>query len=544
MSAATSASAADWFVKVDGVTGNDGKSWETAFNLADAITAINSETVSTGDNVYFAGGTYYYPELRADGTAMVTGIKMQNKFVNLHGGYPTDLTGTAKPELSYPTATPTVLNGDTNRSGVPDDGDVRNLIFVQTTKASGLLSDENRSVLIEGFTLKGAYYNGTKGTELGAINCDMSRTVTIRHCTFTGNKCTNAGAAFSNSGSRTQFIDCVFEGNEGKDAGIAINQSKRGDADTYFRPAVMLERSLITGNKAVGEGGAGGSAIRINHGEVYILNSTITDNSGYHKGAIHMNTATGLYVFSSTIANNHDQVTTYGTGIYGTVTPTINLMNSYVVSDGADGNVPAIMVDAMTTPVKSVFTSDGGNIMGYALFTGTDAGFEDNLSDALVDGYDSYGTANTAKSLFGECALTDNGGYSKVLVPAESVHYFAPSDLKGMMASYYRAPFAVDETVDQRNVARQAVTAVGAYDDANNNTSVCDEIADNAARLRVWSVGNGVFGMSVVADNVTVYGMTGNVVAKAQKTDIVDLSALANGVYVIVADGNAAKVVR
>jgi hypothetical protein len=202
------------------------------------------------------------------------------------------------------------------------------------------------------------------------------------------------------------------------------------------------------------------------------------------------------------------------------------------------------MVDAMTTDVKSVFNSDGGNIMGYALFTGTDAGFKDNLSEVLVDGYDSYGTANTAKSLFGECALTDNGGYSKVLVPAESVHYFAPSDLKGMMASYYKAPFTVDETVDQRNVARQQVTAVGAYDDANNNTSVCDEIADNAARLKVWSVGNGVFGMSVVADNVTVYGMTGNVVAKAQKTDIVDLSALANGVYVIVADGNAAKVVR
>jgi hypothetical protein len=371
----------------------------------------------------------------------------------------------------------------------------------------------------------------------------MSRTVVIRHCTFTGNKCVNAGAAFSNSGSRTQFIDCVFEGNEGKDAGIAINQSKRGDADSYFRPAVMLERSLITGNNAVGEGGAGGSAIRINHGEVYIINSTITDNSGYHKGAIHMNTGTGLYVFSSTIANNHDQVSTYGTGIYGTATPTIKIMNSYVVGDGTDGEVPAIMVDAMTTNVKTVFNSDGGNVMGTALFTG-DSGFKDDFSEVLVDGYDSYGSANTAKAVFGACALSDDGGYSKVLAPEKIVRYFAPNDLAGMMSSYYKAPFTVDETVDQRNVARQKVTAVGAYDYDENNTSVSDEITSNTTRFKVWSVGDGIYGMSIFADNVTVFSIAGNVVAKAANTDVIDLSSLANGIYVIVADGNAAKIIR
>ncbi|MEZ3521394.1 MAG: hypothetical protein K1V78_07855 [Muribaculaceae bacterium] len=154
------ATAAKWFVKVDAPDGNDGKTWETAFNLADCISKISE--MNTGDDVYFAGGEYFYPQLQASGNAMVTGIKMQNKPVNLHGGFPADLSGTAVPELSYPTDTPTILNGDRNGNGKADEGDMRNLIFVQTTKAETALLQNPQQCLIEGFTLKNAYYAVTK----------------------------------------------------------------------------------------------------------------------------------------------------------------------------------------------------------------------------------------------------------------------------------------------------------------------------------------------------------------------------------------------
>ncbi len=537
------ATAAKWFVKVDAPDGNDGKTWETAFNLADCISKISE--MNTGDDVYFAGGEYFYPQLQASGNAMVTGIKMQNKPVNLHGGFPADLSGTAVPELSYPTDTPTILNGDRNGNGKADEGDMRNLIFIQTTKAETALLQNPQQCLIEGFTLKNAYYAGTKGTELGAINVDMTHIVTIRNCVFTGNKCENAGAAFSNSGSQTHFIDCIFEDNEGQSAGIAINQSKRGDAEKHFKPSAIVERCLISGNRGIGEGKvAGGSAIRLNSGSVYIINSTITGNKGYKQASIHLNDGTQLYIASSTIADNEETFPSTGSAIYSTGTPKIRIINSYILGMENDESVPAICLSEMTTKVSSVLTSDGGNVLGKCDFTSAEEGgeaFENNFaSDVVIAGYDDYKDANTPFSVFGRTGLQDKGGFSKVLVPNTFVRPYNKSDFAGLFKSEYKCPVDVNDIVDQRNVERPAVIAVGAYDESA--VTGIDAVKTDSS-ISVSFIGNGLYRLSEAADNITVSDLSGRILSSTYG-EIVNLGAYPAGVYIIVADGAVCKVVR
>ncbi len=539
-----SASAASWFVKVDAPSGNDGTTWETAFNLADCITKMAD--MSKGDNVYFAGGTYYYPEKQASGNALVTGLKMQNNPVNLHGGYPADLTGTTVPELTYPTTTPTVLNGDRNGNGIADEGDMRNLIFVQTTKAETSLLSNPQKVLIEGFVLTGAYYNGTKLTELGAINVDMTHLVTVRNCIFRGNRSVNAGAAFSNSGSQTHFIDCIFEDNEGQSAGIAVNQSKRGDADSYFKPMAVLERCLITGNRGVGTGSvAGGSAIRQNAGSIYILNSTITGNSGYKQASIHMNDATQLYIASSTIADNEVELPETGSAIYATGTPKIRVINSYILGLQNYDDVPAINLADMTTKVSNVLVSDGGNIFGCCNFSAAADGgeaFDNNFaSDVIITGYDNYSDSNTPYSVFGRSGLQDKGGFSKVLVPQEFTRYYNRSDFAGLVVAEYKCPVQVSDEVDQRDVMRPAVIAVGAYDAEGTGSGV--EAASVKSKLGISAIGNGLYRLSDAAASIRVYDLSGRLMLSSEG-EIVNLCSFASGVYIVEADGLTCKLVR
>lgn len=539
------ASATPYFVKVDAPAGNDGTSWEKAFNLADVITAISTKALQNGDDVYFAGGTYYYPEQQASGNPLLTGIKLQNIAINLHGGYPADLTGTATPELTYPTATPTVLNGDTNRNGVNDDGDLRNLIFVQTTKEATDLLQADRSILIEGFTLTGAYYNGSKGNELGALNVDMTQTVTVRHCVFTGNKCVNAGAAAANSGSRTRFIDCVFSDNEGKDAGIAVNMSKRGDADKYFKPAVTVERCEISGNRAVGEGSvAGGSAIRVNAGSLYILNSTITGNTGYKQGAIHLNSDTYLYIGSSTIADNDMVSPAYGSAVYAKGKPHIRAINSYILGIADDDANPVMLVNEMTTKVSDVFTSDGANVIGTSVFFGEEgSGFQDNFADVIIPDYDFYGDKYTAKSVFGTAGPVDKGGFSKVLVPLEVKRVYSKTDFAGVYKSEYKCPYDVDDTVDQLGTTRPDKVAIGAYDPTGTD-GIADITGEAAQSLQAIALGGGVYQLSATVQTLAVYNLSGALVARGTDTAVVDLSAAPAGVYIVRTDAGTVKIVK
>lgn len=530
------ANATNFFVKVDAPSNNNGLSWESAFNIADFITAIGT-SVLDGDAVFFAGGVYY--------PSKTTGIKMQNIALTLKGGYPTNLSGTDTPELAYPTATPTVLNGDNNNDGVPNTGDVRNAIYVQTTDKP--LMATKRDILIQGFTLKGCYYSGTNAYEAGAICADCTQSVTLRNCTFTGNECVNGGgAAFSNSGSKSYLKDCIIENNKTGDAGAAVRSTKRGSAAAYFTASVTIERSLLADNEltkvpAAGASVSGGSAIRLSSGDMWILNSTIANNKGYNKAAIDMDSGTNLYVGSSTIANNQNANTSapLGSAIHATTLATIKILNSILV--GVKGSTePVVYFEGLPTKSSSQFVSSGANIVGACTFVGGD-GFVDDQQSIWDTQYDDQKASNTYENLFGNNTLADNGGFSKTLVLTSPKSLFEVSWIEGFFTQEYNCPFEVDESVDQRNVIRSANTIVGAYDSAITPNSTQDVV--NESNLTLIYYGNSIYSIKGATSVINVLDINGRFI-KIEKENIVDMSNLPKGFYLLSTKGKTFKIIH
>lgn len=527
-----SVSATNYFVKTDAPSENNGLTWESAFNIADFISAIGT-TIVDGDAVYFAGGTYY--------PTLTTGIKLQNVNLTLKGGYPTNLTGTNIPELIYPTATPTILNGDNNADGIPNTGDVRNVIYVQTTN-TGYMAIE-RNTLIQGFTLTNCFYSGTTASQTGAICADCTQTVTIKNCIFENNLCENGGgAAFSNSGSKSYLVDCIIKENKAGDAGAAIRSTKRGTAAAYFTASVTVERCLFADNELTKTGSvAGGSAIRLSSGNMWILNSTIADNKGYNKGAIDMDSGTYLYLCSTTIANNQNTNTDApkGSAIHATTAATIKLINSIMV--GVKGSAePVVYFENMSGQTSSQFFSDGANIVGLCTFVGGD-GFVDNQQDIWDTVYDDCSSDNTYDAIFGANILTNNGGFSKTLALSSSKTFYEAAWLDDFVSTEYGCPFDVDELVDQRNIARSTNTSVGAYDSMLETNAVGDVMNENGIIL--INKGNDSYCIDGMISGIKVIDMQGCIIKEVQE-NIVNLSDLRKGVYLLFTTGKTFKIIR
>ena len=133
--------AATWFVKVDGGTGTAGTTWPGSWNFETFIKKLDGGQIADGDVVCFAGGVY-----RSDA---VTVMRIKNRVLTLRGGYSPDLRVSMTPDLDYPTETPTIIVGDSNNSGKPDDYDVRNIFYIDGSDAPAV----ERNITIEGFTL-------------------------------------------------------------------------------------------------------------------------------------------------------------------------------------------------------------------------------------------------------------------------------------------------------------------------------------------------------------------------------------------------------
>ncbi len=239
VSVAFQAPAAKWFVKVDGSSTTAGTTWPGAWNLDTFLARLADGSIADGDDVFFAGGVY-----RSDAVTMV---RINRKCIGLHGGYSPDLRVNMTPELDYPTETPTIFVGDSNGSGKADDYDVRNFFYIDGSD----FPTSERNILIEGFTLTGAYYEGSDPAECGAVCVNLAQGVTLRHCILSGNSARyDGGAALTVNGSTVHVADCIFTGNTAACSGAAIRAvsavSSTGDS---FDPIVVVERSLLEGNK-------------------------------------------------------------------------------------------------------------------------------------------------------------------------------------------------------------------------------------------------------------------------------------------------------
>lgn len=151
------AAATTYFVKCDASDGTSGTTWPAAMNLQGFIDRLGSGAFADGDVVCFAGGVYRMPSAAP---IVISGLD-----ITLRGGYAPDLRMKETPELIYPTTTPTLLTADVNLSGRPDEGDARNIFYIDNSAAP----DAPRRVTVEGFTLTGCYYAGTNAYEAGAV---------------------------------------------------------------------------------------------------------------------------------------------------------------------------------------------------------------------------------------------------------------------------------------------------------------------------------------------------------------------------------------
>lgn len=230
----------NYYVKADANDLKSGNSWLTAMNFSDFQKKLNDGTIKDGDVICFTGGIY----------RLSTPIVLKNMSITLKGGFPTNLKGTAIPEISYPVLMPTIITGDANFDGKPSEGDCRNIFYIDNSDAPNV----ERNILIQGFNISGCYYSGENTYESGAICANLTHNVTIRNCIIQGNKCVQGVAAgFSNSGSVVHLIDCVLQDNESHDGGAAINSSSKSSSVNgtvvNYVPKTIVERCQITDNQ-------------------------------------------------------------------------------------------------------------------------------------------------------------------------------------------------------------------------------------------------------------------------------------------------------
>lgn len=311
----------------------DGSSWDNAFTLSNFVSHIANG--NPGDIYYFAGGTY-------NPSATIT---MAEPYT-LIGGYDPELTGTTVPELTYPSATPTIFSGDANQSGSFDEGDLAQIISVGLANTL----EKEMEMRIQGIDFTGAY-NTDKGKEptIGALHLKDCNNIVAQCCRFYKNKSLGyGGAALRQEYSTSHFMDCEFTDNEADSRGAAIRLSSNSKTKGY----ATLDRCLIARNTVKDKVG---SAILVQHGQrLAIVNSTVYGNKAASGGAIYSNGKNTdfqneVLIISSTLAGNEGGVQLQLAG-----TANMKFINSILCGDNfttteGDGNILDAYTDVFGT---------------------------------------------------------------------------------------------------------------------------------------------------------------------------------------------------
>ncbi|MEE9438332.1 MAG: right-handed parallel beta-helix repeat-containing protein, partial [Saprospiraceae bacterium] len=193
-------------------TVQDGSSWEDAFvDLDKALQAA-----CPGSSIYIAQGIY-----NANDTMSMNGTIDEDAFFevthsyHLFGGFP---SGGADFEDRNGELYPTIISGDNNNNGIPDQGDAHTLFFIRdnlTCHIEGLIFENTYADVDDVFdptSASGAIYN------LGDVE--------VTNCVFRHNRTTNSngvGAAWFNRNESTpKIVNCLFYDNVANSSGGAI----------------------------------------------------------------------------------------------------------------------------------------------------------------------------------------------------------------------------------------------------------------------------------------------------------------------------------
>ena len=568
--------ATTYFIKPDGSDMNDGLSWEQAISYDFFAENMEGGNFADGDVFCFAGGVYKLSSPDFDKYLSV------NRSVTFLGGFDPNSTGT-NTEITYPSPYETVISGciESDVAAVP--GNRTHLWYMERKDGD---QPVRINVTVKGFTFKHAFRNYDSASSYKGAVMVFNTDLDMQWCNFIQN-----GAAFiGTSGltliaSEANISDCVFSENFSAEKGAALGlfKSSAYAGDEYLTQAVV-QRCQFTDNyfttdyypeAEYGDDGKPaytnklrGTAIFLGSEDerlrLYLVNSLVADNYTEGFGVIMGYPGTTMYMISNTIANkdyNSEQETRtvsankngtkdVGRGLGVMSYGGYNYMaNNYIVNgvlgESAPSN-PAILLSRSGATRPGTWNSGGYNISGTAWYCTTWTTPRDRTqtpeiqATSLLYLSDTDEETYTYADVFGDNTFGDNGGFSQTLAPVSPVKSLTIDELNALKTEW-NLPENINLAVDQRGFKRASTTCVGSYD-ADATSGIADVIA--ADRLSVCTLGNGLFSVNGAQAEATVYNLSGNVVKVVPANDVIDLSSLAKGVYIIHVDGEAFKVIK
>ena len=132
-------------------------------------------------------------------------------------------------------------------------------------------------------------------------------------------------------------------------------------------------------------------------------------------------------------------------------------------------------------------------------------------------------------------------GYSRVIAPLEAYRNVS-LDASRAIAEAWNLPAELDLTLDQTGATRPETTVPGAYDEENyKQTGIVAAMTDGDFSLR--AMGAGRYAVCGTEGAAAVYDLGGRrlVAVYVAEGDILDLSALASGIYIVSVNGMSVK---
>lgn len=568
--------ATTYFIKPDGSDMNDGLSWEQAISYDYFAENMEGGNFADGDVFCFAGGVYKLSSPDFDKYLSV------NRSVTFLGGFDPNSTGT-NTEITYPSPYETVISGciESDVAAVP--GNRTHLWYMERKDGD---QPVRINVTVKGFTFKHAFRNYDSASNYKGAVMVFNTDLDMQWCNFIQN-----GAAFIGTSGLTLIAsdanvsDCVFSENFSAEKGAALglftSSAYAGDeyltqavvqrcqfTDNYFTTDYYPEAEYGDDGKPAYTNKLRGTAIFLGSSDerlrLYLVNSLVADNYTAGFGVIMGYPGTTMYMISNTIANkdytteqetrtvsaNKNGTKDVGRGLGVMSYGGYNYMaNNYIVNgvlgESAPSN-PAILLSRNSATRPGTWNSGGYNISGTAWYCTTWATPRDRTQTpeiqetSLLYLSDTDEETYTYADVFGDNTFGDNGGFNQTLAPVSPVKSLTIDELNALKTEW-NLPENINLAVDQRGFKRASTTCVGSYD-ADATSGIADVIA--ADRLSVCTLGNGLFSVNGAQAEATVYNLSGNVVKVVPANDVIDLSSLAKGVYIIHVDGEAFKVIK
>ncbi len=502
--AATPLFAATYYVTPEGDGSKDGSSWENAFDTE----AFREQALKNTD-----GDVYN----------LAAGIYEPSKCIAVKKGTYAIINGAIGSERS-------VLDGSKIESQATNKLVLESLIKIQTVTAHG---NETKPAEINNIDFKSVSTNietdpgddsdasyGTGGS--GALFVYNSGYVTINSCNFYDNKAAGklGGAAAHLRSSTVTFKNCQFSGNSAVSRGGAVRMSSNNNKKGYTTFSnCVFNKNTVSENFGI---------IFQSHGvELNLINCTVVENKSD-------GTENAAAVLSNGKSSNPNQVTVVNSTIAGN-TP------SQIGFNGKDANlrmVNSVIVGAEGTEAFNFNASED--------FANVVSGGYNYAGPVAVGNFwkdtDTHGEAYNYASIYGTNTLNADNR----LMPATYVAGASGEQVKTATAEW-GLPTEWNLATDAAGTTRETGMTPGAnaYTQAQidgGNVGVISTIED-ADAPKLVKAGNGVYTIEGATEGVTVYTVNGATVA-ASSNNTVDLSAFANGLYILKSGNAIFKVIK